>query len=242
MSPPYRVFGAARGEITAEQVRRRGVGWFGDGGAVPAAQPHTFDVVLAHDPSDPFVIDPFAGGLSVIDLGGDSGPPVSVVVGVDGMNLLGEFDIGGGAGGSCVGGAYPHVVRRTSDIDDLAQPLHRVGVGVVGDEVKAVHQFVSPAKYLAADRRMSRSVSSFVFSARRCATSARSRAASRSTVSPGSGLGALLLPGLRIEVPAFLSHVVREPCAIPRSAAIPATVAPSVSRYSWTASQRNSSV
>lgn len=67
---------------------------------------------------------------------------------------------------------------------------------MVCNELEAVHQFVSPAKYLATDRRMSRSVSSLVFSARRCATSARSLAASCSGVSPGSGRGALLVPCL----------------------------------------------
>jgi hypothetical protein len=36
---------------------------------------------------------------------------------------------------------------------------------VVGDELEATHQFVSPAKYLAAARRISRSVVSLVFSA-----------------------------------------------------------------------------
>jgi hypothetical protein len=109
-----------RGEITVEQVRRRSVGWFCDGGAVFSAQPHTFEVVGAHDPCDPFVIYPLAGGLSVIDLGGDPGPPVGVVVVVDGANLLGEFDVGGGAGSPRVGGVDPRVVRGARDIDDLA--------------------------------------------------------------------------------------------------------------------------
>jgi hypothetical protein len=44
------------------------------------------------------------------------------------------------------------------------------GVPVVGNELEAAHQFVSPAKYLAADRRMSRSVASLVFSACRSLT------------------------------------------------------------------------
>ena len=48
MSPTYRVFGCDRGEITVEQVRRRSVGWFGDGGAVFSAQSQALDVVGAH--------------------------------------------------------------------------------------------------------------------------------------------------------------------------------------------------
>ena len=61
---------------------------------------------------------------------------------------------------------------------------------MVGDELEAAHQFVSPAKYLAADRRISRSVASLAFSARSALFSARSRASSCSGVStPGTGRG-----------------------------------------------------
>src|SRR5258708_12421780 len=42
----------------------------------------------------------------------------------------------------------------------MTQPLHAEGAHVVGDELEAVHQRVSPAKYFAARRRMSRSCSS----------------------------------------------------------------------------------
>ena len=56
----------------------------------------------------------------------------------------------------------PGVERGTRDLKDLAQPLHPVGVLVVSDEPEATHQFVSPAKYLAARRRISRSVTSLV--------------------------------------------------------------------------------
>lgn len=86
-----------------------------------SAQPQALDVVLAHDLCDPFVIDPLAGGLSVIDLGGDRGPPLGVVHRVDGADLLGEFDVGGGGAGSPRDGSVdPSLVRRPSDIDDLA--------------------------------------------------------------------------------------------------------------------------
>ena len=49
---------------------------------------------------------------------------------------------------------------------------------VVGDELEAAHQFVSPAKYFAADRRMSRSVDNRACVARNAVFSARSRASS----------------------------------------------------------------
>src|SRR5206468_5608122 len=71
----------------------------------------------------------------------------------------------------------PRVEGRALDFDELTQPLHLGGVLVVGDELEAAHQFVSPAKYLAAERRISRSVVSLAFSASSCATRACSRAA-----------------------------------------------------------------
>ena len=96
MSPTYSV----RPRVKSRLSRSGGcsVGWFGDGGAVFSAQPHSFDVVGARDPCDPFVIDPLARGLSCVDLGGDPGPPVGVVHRVDGADLLGEFDVRAGPG------------------------------------------------------------------------------------------------------------------------------------------------
>ncbi len=49
---------------------------------------------------------------------------------------------------------------------------------MVGNELEAAHQFVPPAKYLAADRRMSRSVANLTCSARKAVLSARNRASS----------------------------------------------------------------
>src|SRR4051812_32756800 len=46
------------------------------------------------------------------------------------------------------------------DAENGAQPLHAVTALVVGDELEAVHQRVSPAKYFVAFRRISRSSSS----------------------------------------------------------------------------------
>src|SRR6185503_2335699 len=151
-----------------------------------------------------------------------------------------ERIISGGFGGPGVDGGQPGIERRTRDLNDRAEPLHLEGVPVVGDELEAAHQFVSPAKYLAAARRMSRSVFSFTDSASSSRTRARNRLASCSGVSSGPG-GAAVWPRLRIATPTPLSQADREPCAIPRSAAIWATVAPSVTRYSSTASLRNSS-
>ncbi|HEX6342474.1 hypothetical protein, partial [Umezawaea sp.] len=47
----------------------------------------------------------------------------------------------------------------SGDPDDLAQPLDAVAALVVCEELEAVHQRVSPAKYSAALRWMSRSSS-----------------------------------------------------------------------------------
>src|SRR5439155_8528847 len=128
------------------------------------------------------------------------------------------------------------------DLHTLTQPLHLESVPVVGDELEAGHQFVSPAKYLAADRKMSRSVDSRELSARNSRFSARNRASSCSEVStPGAGaVAAPRLPCL-IATPAALHHAVSVASPIPSSAAIWVIVAPSVSRYSPTASRLNSS-
>src|SRR4051812_48133076 len=86
-------------------------------------------------------------------------------------------------------GGLPGVERGTLHVQQRAQPLHAPartgggGGGVVGDEREAAHQFVSPAKYLAAARRISRSVTSVVLSARNAAFSAFRRASRCSVVS-----------------------------------------------------------
>jgi hypothetical protein len=59
--------------------------------------------------------------------------------------------ISGLAGGATVRVGQPGIERRTRDLDDRAQPHHLKGVQVVGNELEAAHQFISPAKYLAAD-------------------------------------------------------------------------------------------
>ena len=86
------------GEITVEQVLGRSVGWFSNGSAVPTVQTQALDVVLAHNRCDRFVFDSLAGGSARMDLGGDPGPPVGAVYFVDSVDLLGEFDVGSGAG------------------------------------------------------------------------------------------------------------------------------------------------
>lgn len=118
------------------------------------------------------------------------------------------------------------------------------GVRVVGNELEAVHQRVSPAKYFAAARKMSRSV----FSLRRSASKSATRACNRTTSSAGvSGpFGALWPPPGRLPLPgtatpAARSHTPNVGPVIPRSDAIPLTVAPGVDRYNSTASRRNSS-
>jgi hypothetical protein len=126
-------------------------------------------------------------------------------------------------------------------------------VAVVGDELKAAHQFVSPAKYFAACRRISRSVASLVRSARSAATSASRRATFCSGVSgPAGGRGPLLQPApgrvvvvpsgaVTLPVPYRSTQWLKVPRTIPRSAAIPRSVAPGVDSYKSTACRRNSS-
>src|SRR5690606_33803300 len=103
------------------------------------------------------------------------------------------------------GGLEPGVVGRTPNLDELAQSLHLEGGGVVGDELEATHQRVSPAKYFAARCRISRSVVSLVVSARSAAFSASSRAIFCSGVSPSGAeeffFDGLDCSGLEVNVP-----------------------------------------
>ncbi|URN10953.1 hypothetical protein LUW77_00170 [Streptomyces radiopugnans] len=69
-------------------------------------------------------------------------------------------------------GMTPVAEAGAGDVEDGARPLHAVAAVVVGDELEAVHQRVSPAKYFAAFRRISRSSSSSRTFLRRAAFSA----------------------------------------------------------------------
>ena len=165
------------GEVPLQQVGHLGLGRFGDGGADPAAQPQAGQVVLAHDAGDALVVHPILGRGAVVELGGDTRGAVRPVLLLNRLDSLGERGITRGPFRTRRRGLLPRVKRRAGDLDGLAQPLHLEGVSVVGDELEAAHQFVSPAKYFAADLRISRSVASFVVSA----SSSRTRASSRAS-------------------------------------------------------------
>ncbi|MEU0649665.1 hypothetical protein [Streptomyces umbrinus] len=75
-------------------------------------------------------------------------------------------------GGPVCGRPTPVVEAGAGDVEEGAQPLHAVAAVVVGNELEAVHQRVSPAKYFAALRRISRSSSSSRIFLRRAAFSA----------------------------------------------------------------------
>src|SRR6476660_5476513 len=142
-----------------------------------------------------------------------------------------------GAGGPGRGGGQPGVERGPADVQDRAEPLHLEGVPVISDELEAVHQRVSPAKYLAAWRRMSRSVASRVFSDSRAATRARNTASSacgepgrgRAVPPPAAGAGAPVGPVVGSGSSAA-TQAVRVPQVIPRSVAMPRRLAPGVDR------------
>src|SRR4051795_2020299 len=162
---------------------------------------------------------------------------------MDGPDPVRELPVGGGPRRPGRGGGIPGVARGPVDLEDLTQPLHLEGVSVVGDELKAAHQFVSPAKYLAAWRRTDFSVSIFAFSARSWAFSASSRATLSAWVSGRlNGLCRLLIGAVVEPVPNVLTHSDKVPREIPRSSAMPRNVAPGVDSYRSTACRRNSSV
>ena len=131
------------------------MGRLGDGGADLLAQVEPYDRELAHHPLDPLAVDDLT---LVPQLGGHPPSPVSaVVLAVDGPDLRRELLVRGLTGGPGRRGAQPVVEARPADLENLTQPLHAEGVLVVLNELEAVHQRVSPAKYLAARRRISRS-------------------------------------------------------------------------------------
>jgi hypothetical protein len=131
-------------------------------------------------PCDPLVVHPRRGRCAVVELGGDPRYPLGAVCLVDPADPVGQLRIRRHPGSACRGGAQPGVERGSGDLHEFAQPLHLEGVPVIGDEPETAHQFVSPAKYFAAWRRMSRSVSSLAFSVSNAATCARNRASSAS--------------------------------------------------------------
>src|SRR5690606_36037181 len=102
------------------------------------------------------------------------GPIGPVELGRDRRSLRGQRSIRRHALGPTTGAITPLVVRGPADLQDLTQPLHPEGGRELSDELEtAAHQVVSPVKYFAALRRISRSVSSSVLSARNRLFSAR---------------------------------------------------------------------
>lgn len=92
---------------------------------------------------------------------------------------------------------------------------------MVGNELEAAHQLVSPAKFFTAARRMSFSVLSSFFRASSSTTRPRSRASS----SPGStGTAGPCRP--RTGTPATCTHVDRVASVMPRSPAFEEIAAP----------------
>src|SRR6476620_8167593 len=131
------------------------------------------------------------GRRAVVELGGDPRRALRRVPLVHDTDPFGQLGVRGRPLRPAGPAVEPGVERGTCDLKDLAQPLHPVGVPVVSDEPEATHQFVSPAKYLAARRRISRSVTSLAcsatsssFSVSSAATRARNAASSSSGDSP----------------------------------------------------------
>jgi hypothetical protein len=122
----------------------------------------------------------WSGAAPSPEFGGDPWRAQGAVLIVDLADPFGQFGVGDGSLLSAGLTGQPGVERGPGNLDEFAQPLHLEGVPVVGDELETAHQFVSPAKYFAAWRRMSRSVSSLAFSVSNAATCARNCASSAS--------------------------------------------------------------
>ncbi len=100
------------------------------------------------------MIHPPGGGDAVVEVGSDPRCPVGAVTTLRGVlqhpDPCRQPGVVRGSRGPSRGCGQPRVERGPGDLDDLTQPLHAVGVLVVLDELEAVHQFVSAAKYFAA--------------------------------------------------------------------------------------------
>ncbi len=176
--------GLGGGEVPAEQVCDLPGCRIGDGRADASAQADPGDGERPHDPCDPLLVDP----VSV--LAEHSGHPRGAVgaagLAVDLTDLVGQDSVLLFPGSPGLRAGEPLVVTGPVDVQDVAEPLHLVGGPVVINKLEAAgHQFVSPAKHLAALRRMSRSVASL----RSLASSSATRASSRRTPSSGSADG-----------------------------------------------------
>ena len=247
--PDVSLSGSLSGEVPLEQVGHLLIRGFGHGGADLSLLDVAGDAGRAHHAGDALVVDPLTGRRTVVELGGDPRRPAGLVLVVDGSDPFSQRRIGSSSFGPGGGPGLPGIERLARHLDELAQSLHRVGGGVVGDELEATHQRVSPAKYLAARWRISRSVVNFVVSTSSSCTLASSRATfcsgASSTASAGTlEVGDLDCSGLEVSVPSgavflpvpYASSQWRSvPRTMPRSSAMPRTVAPGVDSYKSTA-------
>lgn len=136
---------------------RSGTFWsegFGDRGADLPPEPDPGQAVLSHHACDALVVDPILDIDAVVELCGHPRRTVGLVTALgrvlDRTDPVRELIVCGSAFGSRRRSVLPGVERGPVDLDDLTQPLHLEGVSVVGNELEAAHQFVSPAKYFAA--------------------------------------------------------------------------------------------
>jgi hypothetical protein len=141
------------GEVPLEQIRVLLPRGLGDRGPHPPLLHVATDALGAHHPGDALVVQPLTGWRTVVELGGDPRRPLGAVLGVHGPDPRRELGISPSPLLACRGSLEPGVVGGALDLDERAQSLHRParagGGGVVGDELEATHQRVSPAKYLA---------------------------------------------------------------------------------------------
>jgi hypothetical protein len=125
-----------------------------------------------------------------------------------------------------IGTAQPPVETSAGHLQHQAQPLDAEGATMILDELEATHQLVSPAKYFAALRRISRSSSRSFTRARNCRFSR-----SNTLACPAPGRAACSASRTQTRNVSWLT---------PKSLATDAYVPPAVARYNATASARNS--
>ena len=141
-------------EVTLDEIGELPPRGLGRSGPDPASQSDAGQAVNAHHARYALVVDPLARAAGSVEISGDPRGPVGPIPALRGVlerrDLRGQGSVVRGPLSATIGPVQPGVEGSSGGLQDLAHPLHLEGVSVVGDELEAGHQFVSPAKYLAA--------------------------------------------------------------------------------------------
>src|SRR5690554_4137786 len=110
--------------------------------------------MLTHHPGNSLVVHPFTSRHPIVEFGSDSRRTIRTITTLlrvlHSANMSRQLIVGRSPSSSPCSGVEPGIERGPRDVDNFTQPLHAPDVLMVFNELEAAHQFVSPAKYLAA--------------------------------------------------------------------------------------------